>query len=474
MAFFEVAYTRFASLATGLFKPVAGLGTGAAYPSPSCKVSGGNYMETVPLHVDGSGNVLVRGPVMTDEQSFYDDFIGTALANPLTGTLTFTGGSNAVSGSGTAFLTELDGVQGAYYIKLNSAGEEYWSLVSIVNSDTSLVLAENYEGSTGSGASAASLWRTIAGAHATITVANSDCIISAGTTSGEATWVFREADYSPMMAQIMGRVSNRRANQEIVAGLVDDPSSPSAYALVVLDGTDASVLKFRTASNAASVHVEETTHSFPNGATSATNWRFEISVIEGRAVLAVNGLMISEHLLHVPNVYQPLCAGFGVVNTGTPAGATTFSVNSGYLKNSNRLEVCNNYRGEALPVRIQEDAYSLFGILTTTAKTADQVVAQYTVPTGKFLFVVGYCISSGDVATRANPIKVGKGALTETTNTVNGLILRSQVMLARESVNETFATPLYLAASGEIVKIAVTPDATTSTVWRASLDFILR
>ena len=475
MAFFDYMKARFETLVGGLFKPVSGVGTGGNYPAPDCKAQGGNYMENAPLQTDKSGNLLTRGPVLTDEESFLDDFIGSALVSSITGTLTFTAGSNAVSGSGTAFLTDLVSRQGGYYIKLTSAAETYWARVLIVNSDDSLVLKDNWGGTTGTGASHKSLWRTSTGTGGAIAVANSNCNVAAGTTHAAKTFVYREADYSPIMTQIMCSVSQRIAGQETWVGFFDDPVTPTQYAVAVLDGTDPTVIKFRTASNNDASDIEETTHFYPNGTSSGTNGKFEISVVEGRAILSLDGLKISEHVLHVPGIYNSLCYGFGIVNTGTPATATTLVVNSGFLKNANRLEIANNYRGDALPVKIYEDAYTVYGVLTTSSTAADQIICQYTVPAGKYLYVLGYRVSSGNNAVYGNPVKLGKNSLTEVQNAVNGQVLMGQVLSNREFDSQTFATPLYLGAGiSDVVKMSVTPSASASCTWRCAIDFVLR
>lgn len=65
----------------------------------------------------------------------------------LTGTLTFTNGSATVTGSGTAFSTELEVGD---YIILDA--DETWAEVLSIESDTSLTLTAVYAGTGGSGA----------------------------------------------------------------------------------------------------------------------------------------------------------------------------------------------------------------------------------------------------------------------------------------------------------------------------------
>lgn len=74
----------------------------------------------------------------------------------LTGTLTFTNGNTAVSGSGTAFTTEL-GVGWLIRPDANSGeGANGWGQISSITDNTNLVLTANYGGTTRAGA--ASSW----------------------------------------------------------------------------------------------------------------------------------------------------------------------------------------------------------------------------------------------------------------------------------------------------------------------------
>ena len=81
----------------------------------------------------------------------------------LTGTLSFTNGSTAVTGSGTAFTTELaigDFIKG---------GDDYWWEVVTINSNTSATLYKAYSGATQSGVASQKLGVTDTGAAAATT-----------------------------------------------------------------------------------------------------------------------------------------------------------------------------------------------------------------------------------------------------------------------------------------------------------------
>jgi hypothetical protein len=246
--------------------------------------------------------------------------------------------------------------------------------------------------------------------------------------------------------------------------------------LAVFDGTDSTKIKLRVASSSAAADLEEVTASLPNGVTSVASNQIELSVLTSAVSLTVDGVKVAEVRRHVPGPYDVMVPVCGFLNMGVPGSATTAQVDSFWFKNHDRVEVANTFRGEALPVKTVEDVHCLNGNLTTTGTGADQVICSYVVPAGKYLFVTGYSVSSGDSNINGSPFKIGKGALTETASpgTVDGLILRASLLGARSNIRETFMTPLYLAAGGETVKVAVTPDGSTSTIWRASLDFVLR
>ena len=460
-------------LQSASYRANASRGTGGFYPSPECIVVGGEPGGAVPDQVDAAGSRMTRGPVLTDEESFRTDFPGSSLSTNLTGTCTFTNGSTTVYGSGTLFDSE---VPMNVYLKRSTDGETTWQQVGSIISDTELELLEEYTGTSGSGTGQKTYFETRTGAGGSFAVASSVVTVAAGTTNGSRTTAFRRGDYGPMFLQCYLSLSQRIVNQEFYMGFVDDATNPGIRALAVFDGTDNTKVKLRVASSLAAADVEEVTASLPNGITSASSNQIELSVMTSVVYLTIDGVKVAEVRRHVPGPYDVMVPAFGFINTGVPATATTAAVDSFWFKNHDRIEVANTFRGDAIPVRTVEDVHTLFGLLTTTSTGADQVIASYVVPAGKYLFVMGYFMSSGDTTVNGSPYKIGKGALTEAASPglVDGLVLRAGLLGARQSKDEQMTTPLYLAGPGETVKVTVTPDSTTSTVWRASLDFVLR
>jgi len=81
-----------------------------------------------------------------------DYYVDNKYCTTLTGTITFTNGSTAVTGSGTAFTTEC-AVGGRIKLQSDDAGEDgvNWATIDSITDDEHLTLTANYQGSTGSG-----------------------------------------------------------------------------------------------------------------------------------------------------------------------------------------------------------------------------------------------------------------------------------------------------------------------------------
>lgn len=80
--------------------------------------------------------------------------LGFSTTSALTGTLTFTGNGIVVTGSGTAFLTDL--VEGQW-IRANADNDGAWSKVETIENDTTLYLTHGYRGSNHSGVAASKI-----------------------------------------------------------------------------------------------------------------------------------------------------------------------------------------------------------------------------------------------------------------------------------------------------------------------------
>ena len=454
-----------------LVKVFGGRGTGDFYPSPRGAFEGpGNY-GVGPINLDSVGNLLTRGPVFTDELSFSSDFPGSDYKQALTGTLTFTTDSDEVTGSGTAFLSELTTQS---YIKLNAQDETKLVKVLEIIDDENLELEEV---STYTGTGAASAYGFLTEREAGLSVASSELAIASGTTNGVRTGMWIPIDYGPLMGHGHMRLSQRIANQEFCCGFVDDLHDPQYRAQVVFDGTSNTQVKFRTSRSSAAADTEETTVNLPNGFVSSSTLDYSITMTGRACHLNIEGVRVASHYRHVPGPYDVVEVACYWNNTGTPASNTTAYIDTFYVANHNRVEVANGFEGEVLPVSLREEVHTITGKRATTA-TTEVAIIEYTVPAGKSFWVVGYNVSSGTTTVNGNPFKIGKGSvpITEPVNpgTLDSPLLRAFFVAQKSNEKESFLTPLYLAAAGETVRVTVTPDGTTNTTWRASLDFILR
>ena len=80
--------------------------------------------------------------------------MGFCSSSSLTGTLTFTGGSKVITGTGTSFTSEL---QEGNWIKANVDGIGSWTKIETIENDTTLYLTEFYRGESNVGVAAAKI-----------------------------------------------------------------------------------------------------------------------------------------------------------------------------------------------------------------------------------------------------------------------------------------------------------------------------
>lgn len=87
--------------------------------------------------------------LVVDDSSRIQKYRGSTNANYTTGTISVTNGSATVTGSGTSWDTATNAVAGEY-IQLP---DDKWYLITVINSDTSLTVEVEYQGSNASGES---------------------------------------------------------------------------------------------------------------------------------------------------------------------------------------------------------------------------------------------------------------------------------------------------------------------------------
>ena len=471
----EAAYAQGSQPTGNFLKVVAAMGLNNYSPVPNGQVPIGIDQ----LYSDPFGNLEIRGQVLTDEESLRDDFEGTSL-NTAVGNITLTNGSTSVTGTG---FVNTYAVGQQHYIKVTADAASAWVLVAAVNSDTSLTLASAYTGTGGTGVPGQiTRWPTTTVGSSTLAVATSILTIGTGTAASNQQTVWRTFDYLPMLFRARMAVSQRIANQQLRAGFAsDNTTSPAMQALFLFNGTTNTTVITQTSwGPAGSPTTETNTITLPYSATTATALDYEIWVEMKQVTFVINGTIVAVHKLHVPDQYGSMNVLFDALNVAAAASTTTMTVDAVCLSNQDQLEVTNSI-GQSIPVLFNEDVHVAYGLLTTTATTAGQVILSYTVPANRTLWILGYSISDSSTTINGSPIIVGKNTITEPASGAtatdgtcfDGLFLNAATA-SQNMVSRTYSAPVKFAAGGDVVKIVVTPSGATSTTWRASLQFVLR
>lgn len=458
------------SAATGVPGQAPAKGLGGFAPDPMNNPYQPTPDEVVSLYVDGEGSLVTRGAALTDEGSLRDDFTGTSLETTLTGTLTFTNGSDVVLGSGSLFRSE---VNRDHYVKLESDGIEFWAAIVRAPTDTMLQLDGPYGGSTGTGSAHKTRWieEPEGDSPGSVTVGGSRALLSSGTASDGGVSLRRDGDYLPMISTWRASISQRIANQSAHFGFRDDCDNPHMYCDVIFDGTDDTTVKFRSAWDQDE---QLSTVTLPPGLMTNQTLRYKLDVSTDYCSLLINGVLVARHDNHVPDMYSEMALCAGVLNEGATSN-TDLSIDSIFWSNQDQLQISSIFHAP-IPVITREDQHSLRGKLVTSSTTADQTVITYTVPDGKVCFIIGYRFDAeGPVA---GLLKVGRNDLsdeTESAEVLDGNIFRSLFLLSQGSVSDEFGSnPRRLGVGGDTILVTVTPEAGTTNTWRAFLDFVLR
>ena len=284
--------------------------------------------------LDEWGSLQTRSAIVTDAGSCSDDF--DAMSTALSGTLTFTNASDQVTGTLSVFGTELDRTR---YVKLDSDGEDYWTLVSSIEDDGHITLANQYQGTGGTGAASWSFWRTHTPAGATIAAASSICTLTAPTTTSTNTYIWHDADYGPISTQLKVAVSQRIAHQVITIAFQDSAETPSSRACFVLDGTDATVVKCLCASSSATGSQVAATCNLPTGTTTADSLTYEVRIWSHTVAFYVNGVLLTTmgYTIPIPNTIVGLL--IGIANSSPVGSQTTVSVHWMHYDDTERVDV---------------------------------------------------------------------------------------------------------------------------------------
>jgi hypothetical protein len=477
MAFFELLRTIGGTLGD-LIKPIGGRQIGGFDPDSSAQVgtdAGTNAADVATF--DSAGHLSTRGPVMTDEGSFRDDFANSAsLTTTIPGaSVTFTNGSATVTGVGTAFLTDL---RRNLYVRLSADTDADFVQIDRIVSDTELILAEDYTGAGGTGAGISAKWHRRLVGGGTLGVASSICTLGSATASGNIASIHRDVDYLPLIGRFRLSVSQRIANQRIRFGFADLIQSPTYRVLVELTGTTNTTGNFIVSSSSVAADTTTLAFTYPSGLTSANTLEYQITFAPFSCSLLINGQEVARISTHIPDVYDPVEAGVEITNTGAAASNTNVAIDEITVSNQDQVQISASFRSDPILVRPDDEPLYLSGNITTVATTADQVICSTTVPTGKTAYIVGYTVTSDVGGVNGTPVKIGRNPpITEpgTPGAVGGALFRAfsvdNIGIER---SEAFPIPIRIGTGGDVIGIFVTPAGAGATVWRGSLNYILR
>lgn len=312
------------------------LSTGGYWPS----TSGVRFPYTAnssraDLLCDVAGNLMIRGPVTTDETSVREDFPGSSIGASV-GTVAFTNGSTAITGTG--FLASLRHYD---YIKRDSDGDSAWAQIQEIVSDTAATLVSGYTGTTGSSASTAASHASVANGTA-FTVASSSLTLNMGTAAGSA-YIFRNVDFGPLAVNFANTtISQRIANQDVVLGFQNAPTSPRTFARFRFTGTTNTAVICESAyvrsGTPGANDTEQVAITMPSGITSATAARYRVEVLPNKCRFYINDIAVAETSTHMPDAYDLLGVMVGGVNAATVA-AGSIAIDGFGVQNFDRLVV---------------------------------------------------------------------------------------------------------------------------------------
>jgi hypothetical protein len=457
--------------ATGVAGMASARGLGGFTPGPTNNPYQPNADEIVGQYVDGEGSLITRGNALTDEGSFRDDFIGNSLIKDLTGLVSFTNDSTEITGVGTLFTKELNR---DCYVKQLDEDICCWRKIARVPDDTHAFFDEPYPGDTITGVAQQTKWiQTKVGNSGQVSVDSSHVTLESGTDGYGGIIISREGDYLPIISTWSLSVSDRNENQTVFFGFRDDVLNPTMYCDVILDGNLNNKIIFRSAwNNDEQISVI----TLPIGMVTSQNLRYKLDVSFDYCALLVNGVLVTKHENHIPDMYAEMQLCAGIINNGNTEDAY-IDIDTLFFSNQNQLQISSTFLAP-LPVITREDQHSISSHMLTSSTTADQVILSYVVPDGKVFYIIGYHIeSSGKM--NGNPIKIGRNDISTEQNApgiVDGNIFRSFMLAAGNSTGDVDfgGNPRKLGVGGDVIKITVTPSGSQNSTWRAALDFVLR
>jgi hypothetical protein len=309
----------------------------------------GHVENDVTMTLDDIGNLNTRSQVLTDEGGFRINFANTSTFASI-GSLTWTNGSTAVTGTGILLLD----VSYGDYVRLDSNGVQY--LVMHIT-DTEITIATPYAGTNSTGASSRSKVMTNIVGDSTLTITNGQALFTSGVNPSQVSYFTRLLDLPSMVNNFQLTLSQRIANASFYIGFSDnpDPTMAKVYAWLLFDGTTATTTKLQSARNPIVVPTGgEIQSSNITISTTASATEFRIELLRDRAMAFQNDSLKGTNKVSLPSPSDELYLTVAWVNGATPpATTTTATIDFIQVANNNELAVSNISR-EAQPVRITD------------------------------------------------------------------------------------------------------------------------
>ena len=302
-----------------------------------------------PEQLEPDHALRTRARVLTDEDSFYEDFPGASLATAIVGNVTLTNLSTAWSRA--AATTPLKVGQYIYITAHTYTAAA--QIDTIAAGGLSGTLRTAYTGATATAAASVQNWIqtivTAAAAH-TVTVAASALVltmIGAASAANDSVCVARglgaggRKSCQPVRERFTVAIDNRRANQNTLIGVLNAPTLALATqgSYIMLAGADAQTQVRLTTFSAVGVQQQRTV-TLPNGDHTDNPEAFEIDVRPDRVAFYANNFRLGDPLwYHLPDVYEPMYLVIAMFDNNVVGGDTVVSVDQIESLEENLLQV---------------------------------------------------------------------------------------------------------------------------------------
>lgn len=231
-----------------------------------------------------------------------------------------------------------DGMLEGRFSALSDEGSHYYPFSGVA-------LPANFLSATGTGQS--------------ITVADSQVVIAAGSTANaEAYWAFL-VDYMPLHGELKISISQRVANQDIYFELANGatPAADTEFARLHWQGTDNTKIRCETQSSVDTNGQEGIGEDFSESSSAVLTLHHIELTPEGCMFSYADETNLVQRKEEIPGIYTPLYARVRVKNGATPpTGNTLITVSFIKVANVNLTAVGAAFESETTPVIIKNVA----------------------------------------------------------------------------------------------------------------------